>query len=631
MADSTATLSVGLELRNATNPDAVGSPATQHGYSYALLNLLQDDVQATLLHPDSTLQDAFQPADLQMTENTWAGFIVGGITAGGELDSEDDVTRQKCEALVRQQIQWAAHLGLTSVVFTAPEKELGLNFPRVVNRSLSLLAYSHAWLRVVVKKDDNEAWKRWNTIRTLGGHNPKLSVALELGPDLPDELFLRQWTAEPVRTVILPTTSFIANTKGFPVLKKSHQVFLQKLMELNVQFLISAASLDESLHKGGLGAYQQYIRHLHRMRPELDIVDQFATGYHDYLQSPLQPLMDNLESATYEVFEKDPIKYQEYERAVYRALMDRPDTAVETVLMVVGAGRGPLVQRALQAAENAKRRVKLYAVEKNPNAIVTLRARKQSEWGESVKVVHCDMRFWTAPEKCDILISELLGSFGDNELSPECLDGAQRFLKDDGISIPESYTAFIAPMSSTKLHGEVTSYKDLEHVETPYVVKFRAVHELADPQPVWTFTHPDRRVGGVVGIDLGSPNFNIHNTRYAARTFVTATDSLMHGVAGYFEATLYKDVMISIHPKTHSPGMFSWFPIFFPLKTPLHLPANSSVTIHFWRLCDARKVWYEWTAIPGSAKGAEGSQQPPIMGTASALHNIDGRSSWIGL
>ena len=31
--------------------------------------------------------------------------------------------------------------------------------------------------------------------------------------------------------------------------------------------------------------------------------------------------------------------------------------------------------------------------------------------------------------KVDILISELLGSFGDNELSPECLDGAMRLLK----------------------------------------------------------------------------------------------------------------------------------------------------------------------------------------------------------
>lgn len=50
-------------------------------------------------------------------------------------------------------------------------------------------------------------------------------------------------------------------------------------------------------------------------------------------------------------------------------------------------------------------------------------------WGDQVTVVSCDMREWDAPEKADILVSELLGSFGCNELSPECLDGAQKFLK----------------------------------------------------------------------------------------------------------------------------------------------------------------------------------------------------------
>lgn len=39
--------------------------------------------------------------------------------------------------------------------------------------------------------------------------------------------------------------------------------------------------------------------------------------------------------------------------------------------MVVGAGRGPLVTRSLQAAEKANRNVRIYAVEKNPNAFVT--------------------------------------------------------------------------------------------------------------------------------------------------------------------------------------------------------------------------------------------------------------------
>ncbi len=50
-------------------------------------------------------------------------------------------------------------------------------------------------------------------------------------------------------------------------------------------------------------------------------------------------------------------------------------------------------------------------------------------WGDMVTVVSSDMRQWEAPEKADIIVSELLGSFGDNELSPECLDGAQKFLK----------------------------------------------------------------------------------------------------------------------------------------------------------------------------------------------------------
>jgi protein arginine N-methyltransferase 5 len=54
--------------------------------------------------------------------------------------------------------------------------------------------------------------------------------------------------------------------------------------------------------------------------------------------------MDNLESTTYEVFEKDPVKYAEYENAIRKAVLDRvsdEEAATKTlVLMVLGAGRG---------------------------------------------------------------------------------------------------------------------------------------------------------------------------------------------------------------------------------------------------------------------------------------------------
>ena len=54
---------------------------------------------------------------------------------------------------------------------------------------------------------------------------------------------------------------------------------------------------------------------------------------------------------------------------------------------------------------------------------------KNDVWGGLVEVIASDMREWVPTEKADILVSELLGSFGDNELSPECLDGAQILLK----------------------------------------------------------------------------------------------------------------------------------------------------------------------------------------------------------
>lgn len=60
--------------------------------------------------------------------------------------------------------------------------------------------------------------------------------------------------------------------------------------------------------------------------------------------------------------------------------------------------------------------------------VFRLFAQKQ-KWANRVTIVHEDMRNWQPECQADILVSELLGSFGDNEVSPECLDGAQRYLK----------------------------------------------------------------------------------------------------------------------------------------------------------------------------------------------------------
>eukprot|EP00798_Chlamydomonas_sp_ICE-L_P014067 gene14067-20012_t len=116
-----------------------------------------------------------------------------------------------------------------------------------------------------------------------------------------------------------------------------------------------------------------------------------------------------------------------------------------------------------------------------------------------------------------------------------------------------------------------------------------------------------------------NPEEPIDNSRYKRVVFerpATAGAGVMHGFAGYFESVLYKDVLLSIHPPTHSVNMFSWFPIFFPLREPVYLPPGAPVEGQMWRCCAPHKVWYEW-----------GITAP----VATPIHNVAGRSYYVGL
>lgn len=59
---------------------------------------------------------------------------------------------------------------------------------------------------------------------------------------------------------------------------------------------------------------------------------------------------------------------------------------IQAVVMVVGAGRGPLVRSAFNASTNVKRKIKMYVVEKNPNAIITLTALQEEMWKDKGKL-----------------------------------------------------------------------------------------------------------------------------------------------------------------------------------------------------------------------------------------------------
>lgn len=85
----------------------------------------------------------------------------------------------------------------------------------------------------------------------------------------------------------------------------------------------------------------------------------------------------------------------------------------------------------------------------------------------------------------------------------------------------------------------------------------------------------------------------IDNTRRGTFTFdvdASKVPCCMHGLAGYFEATLYKSIGLSTVPARHTEGMHSWFPLFFPLQTPLLLRPGDAVSAAMWRHVRGDKV-----------------------------------------
>lgn len=508
-----------------------------------------------------------------------------------------------------------------------------------------------------------------------------------------------RWASEPVRLVFVPKSSFVPNKFNQPMLRVSQKLLLYRLMRLRTPpWLvlsdvgpIPSSEMSPSHESSAKGSdprsspwplpsdsaqrtsalvaadptpHLSYLRDVQAKQPPKPEIEKFGAGYQDYLQAPLQPLADNLESITYEVFEKDPIKYEQYERAIAQALHEWDAEEKQTssgtgavVIAVAGSGRGPLVTRTLRASADTGVAVQVYAVEKNPNAYVLLQRHNELVWNRQVTVVKTDMRAWKGPllpdgthGHVDIIVSELLGSFADNELSPECLDGVQHVLNPiHGISIPSSYTAHLTPISTPKIHADLLSKSaaDKDVFDLPYVVMLHQ-HDFLSTLPAlndskasisstgsetiiaptpkiktcWQFSHPLpnsiiaqsqlRRGGsasGGFGGTHGGDGANEHNARSCILSFPIAHRGVCHGLAGYFETVLYAssdisdstDLPVSVELSTNpvtmekkSKDMISWFPIFFPLKAPVAFPDGAELRVSMWRATDDRKVWYEW-------------------------------------
>jgi len=580
-----------------------------------------DFIVSPLAHPRNVRQpkdvrvseEPWTRSDLFLEPKIWTTAIVGSMSPWIAPDAASPALREMSRAAFLQELAWASHLAVYAALLPPPSCLGCSQYAGILQQRISAGLTSTIWIKVPLVyrietaqgTEYRDGWHAWNELHSACEYSKDMGIALEFTElaHVTDQELTR-WIAEPVKVVLLSSDVFMANKAGYPVLSRRHKQLLLQLFRHKVQVVVS---VNPKVDSSPPDHYIEWVGRAFKAMPALSQAELFSEPYNDYLQQPLQPLKDNLESNTYATFEKDPVKYVNYEEAVLACLQDKMKETGRTsfVIMVVGAGRGPLVAGSRSAYRRAGLKdVEVWAVEKNPNAVVTLRCRKRDEKWDDVIVIAHDMRTWQAPKKADILVSELLGSFGDNELSPECLDGAQRFLADDGVSIPQFYYSTARPVSDFPLWHACRAFDDLEHLETPYVVQpHAAFYPTPETKRCFEFKHPN------VGLKS--------NDRHVELEFEAEADALIHGFAGYFHCDLYKDITISIEPSTFSEGMFSWFPIFFPVRHPFLVRKGDSVKMQLWRYMQDFKVWYEYSLSTKDVKGP--------------IHNVNGRSYNIGM
>ena len=153
-------------------------------------------------------------SDYCLPSEKWNRFVYGRV-ADVDVDSENAGVRCRDEAVLREQLQWGIHLGVNTLVLPSPRAQCA-NYAHIVNQFLANgLYFQSAQVRV-----DANDWEQWNSFRVYCGPATSLGVQLVLGREVPAKVCRRRWLGEPVRSVLLPRSSFINNSSGYPVLSK---------------------------------------------------------------------------------------------------------------------------------------------------------------------------------------------------------------------------------------------------------------------------------------------------------------------------------------------------------------------------------------------------------------------------
>lgn len=627
---------IGVKPVAGTNTIAV-EQYVQAGYDFILLSITNTNYREKsrkIFQRAKNSNEIVVPSPTLGDVNIFAGSHIKNtialLSSWIELESDDEMVSEFSKQVLINELEYAKFIGIKHVIIAPPKNLIKLpNYSQSILDALELTSSHHIIISISLPLCEEvqestgtqpvdllSTWDMWNSIRTTADYNPRLKVSLAVPKSGIPIAVVERWFAEPVSILLMSSSIFVLNNKGYPVLTKANQSLLHHFhIKKPIYLLHGLNKTPENVEPSTYMSYLNYI--LSKNQPEMSKIDIVSRNHYDVLLPPLQPLGTDLDDFAYSVFEEDEVKYDLYGKAIYCALSDLSHLGSINVA-IVGAGKGGLVETTFNAVEklHMKSKVKITAIEKNNSAIIYLSRRNIENWEQNVEILNMDMRDWSPKESYNLIISELLGSLGCNELSPECLAPLDKFLdREHGTFIPQSYSSFIAPIFTPKLYNTLKTSDNNTGFHKQYVVKhLESCLCSTKINEIWSFQHP---------------SITKSTKRKAISTFKIRHKTVIHGISGFFTAKLYKDIELSIRPDTHTPDLVSWFPLFLPLEHPLYVTDDTELEIFITRESQGGKVWYEWSVeafmylvIPGENSN---EYQMRVRTSVTKLHNHRGK------
>lgn len=240
----------------------------------------------------------------------------------------------------------------------------------------------------------------------------------------------------------------------------------------------------------------------------------------------------------------------------------------DDVVLDLGSGSGVL---AILACRAGARRV--FAVERGHVADIAAMLVAANGCADRVEVLHARSQEVEIPERANVLITETLGNLGfDEQIVPAVLDARRRLLTADARIVPARVALLAAPADAARVHAAEVGFWSVPR----YGIDFSLVRTFAANQARIVDISGDELLASaarLVEIDLtavSSPAVD------GEARFTIARDGVMHGFAGWFEATLADGICVSNEPPLRTPN---WRQAFLPLDAGVNVARGDDVAL----------------------------------------------------